>query len=50
MTCNEAVIYIENIEKQDQIRAAEIVKMLSLEIEAFVNKRKNIFTALKMDI
>ena len=49
MTCSEGARHIREVEVSDRYLAERVVKRLIAQVEWFVNKRRNIFTALKID-
>jgi len=49
MTCSEGARHIREVEASDRYLAERVVKRLVAQVEWFVNKRRNIFSALKID-
>jgi hypothetical protein len=49
MTCSEGARHIREVEAGDRYLAERVVKRVVAQVEWFVNKRRNIFTALKID-
>jgi len=49
MTCCEGARHIREVEVSDRYLAERVVTRLIAQVEWFVNKRRNIFTALKID-